>query len=81
MDPETALAELLDALGHRDWERSEECSNSLLDWLERRGFPPMTVGPKTLGVAWHRAITTFVCHLAQSKVRDARKRRERKRGA
>ena len=74
MDPDTALAELLDALGCRDWNRVEECSNHLLDWMERSGFPPETIGPKKLGAHWHRAVATFVCHLAQSKVRDARTR-------
>ena len=75
MDPDSALAELLDALGQHDWDRSEECSESLLSWMERGGFPPVTIGPKALGIEWHRAIATFVCHAAQSKVNDARKRR------
>ena len=81
MDPEAAFAELLDAVGHREWNRVDECSRELLDWMERGGFPPVTVGNGTLGVEWHRAVATFVCYLAQSKVRDARKCRERKRGA
>ncbi|MBC7820048.1 MAG: hypothetical protein IAG10_24460 [Planctomycetaceae bacterium] len=81
MDPDTALAELLDALGQRDWNRVEECSSGLLDWMERSGFPPVTIGPKTLGVQWHRTVATFVCHAAQSKVNDARKRRQRKESA
>ena len=80
MDPDTALAELLDALGRREWDSVEEFSNHLLDWMERSGFPPMTVGPKTLGVQWHRTVATFVCHAAQSTVNDARKRRQRKGG-
>ena len=81
MDPDTALAELLDALGRREWDSVEEFSNHLLDWMERSGFPPVTVGPKTLGVQWHRTIATFVCHAAKVKVNDARKRRQRKEGA
>ena len=81
MDPDTALAELLEALGQRDWDRVEECASGLLDWLERRGFPPVTVGPKSLGVEWHRAVATFVCQAAKVNVNAARKRRERKRGA
>jgi hypothetical protein len=81
MDPDTAVAELLDAVGRRQWDRVEELATGLLDWLQRRGFPPTIVGPKTLGPEWHRAIATFICRLAQSKVNDARKRRARKRGA
>lgn len=81
MDPDTALAELLAALECRDWSRVDECSNGLLDWMEQRGFPPVTIGPKTLGVQWHRTIATFVCHAAKVRSKDARKRRQRKRGA
>lgn len=75
MDPETSLAELVVALGKRDWDRVEEVADGLLRWLQHRGFPPTTVGPRTLGTEWHRAVATFVCHAAKSKVRDARRRR------
>lgn len=81
MDPDTALKELLDALECRDWSRVDESSEALLDWMQGSGFPPVTVGPKTLGVQWHRTIATFVCHAAKARANDARKRRQRKRGA
>ena len=81
MDPEATLRELLDAVQASAWDRVDELAEALLDWLEKRGFPPLTVGPRELGVEWHRAMATFVCHLARSKVRDARKRRERRAGA
>ena len=81
MDPEATLRELLDAVHARAWDRVDELAGALLDWLEKRGFPPLTIGPRELGVEWHRATATFVCHLARSKVRDARKRRERRAGA
>ena len=80
MDPEATLRELLEALQVRAWDRVDELAEALLDWLEKRGFPPLTVGPRELGVEWHRAMATFVCHLARSRVRDARKRRERRTG-
>ena len=35
MDPETTLAEFLDAVGHRDWDRVEECSENLLTWISK----------------------------------------------
>ncbi len=76
MDPDTALAELVVAVGDRDWDRIEELADGLLQWLQRRGFPPRTIGPKSLGNEWHRALATFVCHVARSKVRDARRRRK-----
>ena len=77
MDPETALAELLAALGSRDWNRTEELADGLLQWLQCRGFPPTTVAP-SLGKDWHRAVATLVCHAAKSKVRDAQKRAARR---
>ena len=79
MDPQATLDELLMAIGERDFERIDELADALLRWMEHRGFPPRTLGPETLGRQWHRAVATFVCYAAKSKVRDARKRR-RKRG-
>ncbi len=81
MDPECTLQELLEAVQARAWDRVDELAEALLDWLQKRGFPPITVGPRELGVEWHRAVATCVCYVAKSKVRDARKRRERRAGA
>lgn len=78
MDPDAALTDLITAVGARDWDRVDELTEGLLQWMEKRGFPPMTLGPKSLGKNWHRTIATFVCHLAKSNVRDARKRLDRK---
>lgn len=78
MDPDVALKELLDAVQSRAWDRVEELADGLLSWMKKRGFPPTTLGPKELGRQWHTTIATFVCYAAQSKVRDARKRRSRK---
>lgn len=81
MDPEATLAELVAAVGDREWDRVDELVEGLLQWMERRGFPPTTVGPKSLGKHWHRAIATFVCYTARSTARDARKRAKRKQDA
>ena len=80
MDPDAAMKNLLDAVHVRDWDCVDELAEGLLSWMEKRGFPPTTLGPKELGRNWHRTIATFVCYAAQSKVRDARKRRSRKGG-
>ena len=80
MDPDVAMKDLLDAVGSRDWDRVEELASGLLSWMERRGFPPLTLGSKELGRNWHCTLATFVCYAAQAKVRDARKRRSQKRG-
>lgn len=78
MDPQTTLNELLEACAERDWERAEVLSQALLDWLQHRGFPPHTFGPKKLGKSWHRAVATFVCHLTTVQASCARKRRRRR---
>ena len=78
MDPDATLRELLQAVQSRAWDRVDELAEALLNWLEKRGFPPTTVGPPQLGVEWHRTVATCVCHLAVSRSRDARERRRRK---
>lgn len=78
MDPNATLRDLLDAVQLRDWDQVEELAQSLLTWIENRGFPPTTLGPKELGSQWHKTLTTFVCYLALTKAREARKRRERR---
>ena len=77
MDPEATLRDLLTAVGDRDWDQVDELSEALLTWVQKRGFPPKTLGPKELGRGWHRAIAEFVCYLAKSRARDARKRRRK----
>ena len=79
MDPQAAWKELLEARCQRDWNRAEELANALLEWLQRRGFPPQTIGDPKLGTRWHHAVTHFVCHLVLADVRQARKRAERRR--
>ena len=46
MDPDATLRDLLDTLVERDWDRVDELQDALLTWMERRGFPPTTIGPK-----------------------------------
>ncbi len=79
MDPDAALKDLLDAVQARAWNRVDELAEGLLSWMEKRGFPPATIGPKELGRNWHRTVATFVCYAAQSKARDARRSRSPKR--
>jgi len=77
MDPEATLRDLLTALGDRSWDQVEELSEALLTWLQKRGFPPQTVGPAELGRSWHRAIAEFICYLAKSEARTAHRRRKK----
>lgn len=75
MDPSATLRELIGAVEAREWERVDELADALLTWLDKRGAPPRIIGPESLGKEWHRAMATFTCRLAQSLVRDARKRK------
>jgi hypothetical protein len=79
MDPQATWNELLEARLNRDWNRAEELADALLVWLQRRGFPPHTVGDPKLGTRWHHAVTYFVCHLVLADVKQARTRAERRR--
>ena len=79
MDPQATWQELLEARLNRDWNRAEELADSLLEWLQHRGFPPQTIGDPKLGTRWHHAVAYFVCHLVLSDVKQARKRAERRR--
>ena len=67
MDPDATLAELLDAMAVHDWDRVSEVAQNLLRWLNRGGFPPATLGPKSLGDQWHRLVAILVCSAADSK--------------
>ena len=80
MDPQATLEELLGAVADRDWERVDELSDALYEWLQNRGFPPHTLGPEKLTRGWHHAVATFICHLAKAEAKTARKRRKRRKG-
>lgn len=80
MDPQATLNELLDAVASRKWDDVRELSDSLLSWMQRGEFPPITLGSESLGKGWHRAIATYVCMSAIASANKAEKRRERRRG-
>jgi len=79
MDPQATLNDLLEAVANREWDRVDELSDALFAWLQNRGFPPQTPGPENLPRGWHRAVATFICHLAKSESKTARTRRSRRR--
>ncbi len=81
MDPNACLAELLETIEDRDWDRVEELAHALLEWLDKSGFPPDTLGSIRLGTYWHQTVARSICKAAIARVRNARKRLRRKRGA
>ena len=61
MDPQATWDELLDAWRKRDWQRMQEASESLLDWLKRGGFPPEVFPTSGLGSEWNRMVLQSAC--------------------
>lgn len=78
MDPQQTLADLLTAMNEKRWDDAKEFAEALQGWLTRGGFPPTTLGDASLGKEWHRAVTTFVCMAAISKVADIQNCRKRR---
>lgn len=64
MDPQAAWNQLQDAYRNRDWEAVGELAQSLLDWLERGGFPPMTPDAQPDDTVRQRTIVTRFCRSA-----------------
>ena len=77
MDPEAAWKELLHARLERDWDRAEELAEGLLNWLDKGGGPPVTVGDARLGKIWHRTIAHAICLVVLVDVKAARKHHRR----
>jgi len=75
MDPQVTWNDMHAALADRDWDRVTELAEGLLDWIKRRGFPPVTSDHPGLKPSWHRDVTYVVCHLALGSVPKARRKR------
>lgn len=67
MDPQATLRDLLEALEQSDWDAVHELSQSLLTWIQHKGFPPVTLGSPSLGDDWHRMLTRSICQAALAK--------------
>ena len=78
MDPQQTLADMLTAMKEKRWEDAKELADALHGWLTKGGFPPITLGDVSMGKEWHRAVATFACLAAASKVADVQKRRRRR---
>jgi hypothetical protein len=73
MDPQATWNELLKSYEIGNWDRAEELGVALLDWIDRRGSPPTTVGNQSLGIDLNRTIARFVCILLLTRIRKARR--------
>ena len=81
MDPRQTWADMLDALQRNRWDDAKELADALYEWIRKGGFPPVTIGDKSLGKNWHKTIASFACLAVANKVDDICKRRERRHAA
>lgn len=62
MDPQAAWDQLQEAYRDRDWETVRELAQSLLDWLERGGFPPVVTKVRRSDATRQRVRVTKFCN-------------------
>ena len=70
MDPQTAWEQLRSAVLAEDWETTRERAQSLLDWLARGGFPPVTSAQDAVVSNKHRDVAMEFCHSALRRAAD-----------
>ena len=80
MNPNETWDDMLLALKRKKWDVAEELAFTLHDWLLANKPPPLTVGDEGLGKRWHQTIASFTCLVIINKVKEIRKRREKKKG-
>ena len=71
MDPQAAWDQLQEAYRDRDWETVRELAQSLLDWLDRGGFPPVTSEGNRNDSARQRAIVSRFCKTVLQQMVDS----------
>ena len=72
MDPQAAWNQLLNAYRNRDWETVLELAESLLDWLERGGFSPVTKARGPAETLRQRSVVMQFCRNAILRATDSR---------
>ena len=70
MDPHAARQNLQEAYRVRDWERVRELAQSLLDWLQRGGFPPIVLSSPSSDPDRHREVAQAFCRRALRKAAE-----------
>ena len=61
MDPQITWMNLQEAYLKRDWDDVRELAQSLLDWLQRGGFPPTVLGTPHTDPDLHRDFVQAFC--------------------
>ncbi len=81
MDPQQVWADKLDALERKQWDNAKELADALYGWMNKGGFPPLTIGDASLGKNWHKTIVSFTFMAVANRVDKIRKRRSRRQSA
>ena len=71
MDPQAAWDQLQEAFRISDWEAVREFAQSLLDWLDRGGFSPVTSEGNRNDPARQRAIVIRFCNSVLQEMVDS----------
>lgn len=61
MDPQATWNELLRCYRDQQSEEAAQAAESLLNWLDRQGFPPLTTNAIAAGDELHAVIARTVC--------------------
>lgn len=70
MDPRACVRELLVCMEAGNSDRVTERCEALTEWMNQGGFPPVIIGPETLGRSWHVSIAQAVMRLATSHLQS-----------
>ena len=71
MDPQAAWDELQDAIRRNDREITRERAVSLMGWLARGGFPPVTSSDPAMDADAHREVAKERCRKVLWSMADA----------
>lgn len=71
MDPQATWDELQDAIRSNDLEITRERALSLMDWLDRGGFPPVTSADPAMDADAHRQAAKECCRRILWSMADA----------
>ena len=71
MDPQATWDELQDAIRSNDPEITRERALSLMDWLDRGGFPPVTSVDPAMDADAHRQAAKECCRRILWSMADA----------
>lgn len=61
MDPQATWSQLQDACRDEDWDAADELAQSLLNWLQRGGFSPVTSSGNPHDAAQQRELVIQFC--------------------